>query len=91
LEAKQIREMAVAAFRACDLSGLARVDFLMEPDGKQHIYLNEVNTMPGFTQISMYPKLWEATGLPYTELLTKLIELALERFEEKKRTKYSRE
>jgi len=91
LEAKQIREMAVAAFRACDLSGLARVDFLMEPDGKQRIYLNEVNTMPGFTQISMYPKLWEATGLPYTELLTKLIELALERFEEKKRTKYSRE
>ena len=62
-ETKQIREMAVAAFRACDLSGLARVDFLMEPDGKRRIYLNEVNTMPGFTQISMYPKLWEATGL----------------------------
>ena len=61
-ETKQIREMAVAAFRACDLAGLARVDFLMEPDGKQRIFLNEVNTMPGFTQISMYPKLWEATG-----------------------------
>ena len=60
--AKQIREMAVAAFRACDLSGLARVDFLMEPDGKRRIFLNEVNTMPGFTQISMYPKLWEARG-----------------------------
>src|SRR3984885_15439978 len=57
-ETRQIREMAVAAFRACDLSGLARVDFLMEPDGKRRIYLNEVNTMPGFTQISMYPKLW---------------------------------
>ena len=58
--------MAVAAFRACDLSGLARVDFLMEPDGKRRIYLNEVNTLPGFTQISMYPKLWEATGIPYS-------------------------
>jgi D-alanine-D-alanine ligase len=90
-ETKQIREMAVAAFRACDLSGLARVDFLMEPNGKRRIYLNEVNTMPGFTQISMYPKLWEATGLPYTDLLTKLIELGLERHEEKTRTLYSRE
>jgi D-alanine-D-alanine ligase len=90
-ETKQIREMAVAAFRACDLSGLARVDFLMEPDGKRRIYLNEVNTMPGFTQISMYPKLWAATGLPYTELLTRLIELGLERYGEKKRTIYSRE
>jgi len=89
-ETKQIREMAVAAFRACDLSGLARVDFLMEPDGKRRIYLNEVNTMPGFTQISMYPKLWAATGLPYTELLTRLIELGLERYGEKKRTIYSR-
>jgi D-alanine-D-alanine ligase len=83
--------MAVAAFRACDLSGLARVDFLMEPDGKRRIFVNEVNTLPGFTQISMYPKLWEATGLPYTELITRLIELALERQEEKKRTTYSRE
>ena len=71
--------MAVAAFRACDLAGLARVDFLMEPDGKQRIYLNEVNTLPGFTQISMYPKLWEATGIKYSDLITRLIELALER------------
>jgi D-alanine-D-alanine ligase len=91
VETKQIREMAVAAFRACDLSGLARVDFLMEPDGKKRIYLNEVNTMPGFTQISMYPKLWEATGLPYTELLTRLIELGRERYAEKERTSYSKE
>jgi D-alanine-D-alanine ligase len=83
--------MALAAFRACDLSGLARVDFLMEPDGKRRIYLNEVNTMPGFTQISMYPKLWAASGLPYTSLITRLIELALERHEEKKQTSYSRE
>ncbi len=90
-QAKEIREMAVAAFRACDLSGLARVDFLMEPDGKRRIYLNEVNTMPGFTQISMYPKLWEASGVPYKELITRLIELALERQREKTRTTYSRE
>jgi D-alanine-D-alanine ligase len=90
-QSKQIREMAVAAFRACDLSGLARVDFLMEPDGKRRIFLNEVNTMPGFTRISMYPKLWEATGLSYRSLITRLIELALERQEEKSRTTYSRE
>jgi D-alanine-D-alanine ligase len=90
-EARRIREMAVAAFRACDLSGLARVDFLMEPDGKRRIYLNEVNTLPGFTQISMYPKLWEATGIPYTTLITQLIELALERHEDKNRNVYSRE
>jgi len=90
-ESKQIREMAVAAFRACDLSGLARVDFLMEPEGKRRIFLNEVNTMPGFTSISMYPKLWEATGISYKELITRLIELALERHAEKSRTVYSRE
>jgi D-alanine-D-alanine ligase len=90
-ETNQIREMAVQAFRVCDLSGLARVDFLMEPDGKRRIFLNEVNTMPGFTQISMYPKLWEATGLSYKDLITRLIELALERQAEKGRTIYSRE
>jgi D-alanine-D-alanine ligase len=90
-QTKQIREMAVAAFRACDLSGLARVDFLMEPDGKRRIYLNEVNTLPGFTSISMYPKLWEASGVGYKDLITRLIELALERQAEKSRTSYSRE
>src|SRR6266702_4565450 len=90
-ETKQIREMAVAAFRACDLSGLARVDFLMEPDGSRRIYLNEVNTLPGFTQISMYPKLWEASGIKYRDLITRLIELALERQQEKNRTTYTRE
>jgi D-alanine-D-alanine ligase len=90
-QSRQIREMAVAAFKACDLAGLARVDFLMEPDGRKRIYVNEVNTMPGFTRISMYPKLWEASGLPYKELITRLIELALERQAEKNRTMYSRE
>jgi D-alanine-D-alanine ligase len=91
VEADHIREMAIAAFRACDLAGLARVDFLMEPEGKRRIFLNEVNTMPGFTKISMYPKLWEATGLSYKELITRLIELALERQAEKSRTIYSRD
>ena len=90
-ESKQIREMAAAAFRACDLAGLARVDFLMEPTGKRRIYLNEVNTIPGFTRISMYPKLWEATGLGYRDLITRLIELAIERQQEKNRTTYARE
>jgi D-alanine-D-alanine ligase len=91
VQTKQLRELAVAAFRACDLAGLARVDFLMEPEGKRRIFLNEVNTMPGFTSISMFPKLWEATGLSYKELITRLIELALERQAEKNRTVYSRD
>jgi D-alanine-D-alanine ligase len=88
-EAKQIRAMAVEAFRACDLAGLARVDFLMEPEGKRRIYLNEVNTLPGFTSISMYPKLWQATGLSYTDLITRLIELAIERHLERSRTSFT--
>lgn len=90
-EAKKIREMAVDAFKVCDLAGLARVDFLMELGGRRRIYLNEVNTLPGFTQISMYPKLWEATGISYRDLITRLIELALERHAEKARTVYRRE
>jgi D-alanine-D-alanine ligase len=63
----------------------------MEAGGKERIFVNEVNTMPGFTQISMYPKLWEASGLSYKELITQLIELALERQAEKSKTTYSRE
>jgi D-alanine-D-alanine ligase len=88
-ESKQIRAMAIEAFRACDLAGLARVDFLMEPDGKRRIYVNEVNTLPGFTSISMYPKLWQATGLSYSDLISKLIELAIERHQERSRTSFS--
>ena len=90
-QTKQVREMALAAFQACDLSGLARVDFLMDPDGKRRIFLNEVNTMPGFTRISMYPMLWEASGVNYKELITRLIELALEKHMENSRTVFSRE
>jgi len=88
-ESKKIRAMAIEAFRACDLAGLARVDFLMEPDGKRRIYLNEVNTLPGFTSISMYPKLWQASGLSYADLIARLIELALERHRERGRTSFS--
>ncbi len=62
-QTKQIQQMAIAAFRACDCSGLARVDFLMDPGKSQRIYLNEINTLPGFTSISMYPKLWAASGV----------------------------
>lgn len=86
---KQIREMALRAFRACDCSGLARVDFLMEPVGAKRIYLNEINTMPGFTSISMYPKLWAVSGLPYKQLIDRLISLALERHAEKQQTAFS--
>ena len=93
-ESKRIREMAIAAFRACDCSGLARVDFLMEPESKKgkapRIFVNEVNTLPGFTQISMYPKLWEASGLGYSQLIDRLIELALERRAERDETSFSR-
>ncbi|WP_213805415.1 D-alanine--D-alanine ligase [Granulicella sp. dw_53] len=94
-ESKQIREMAIAAFRACECSGLARVDFLMEPKGKKagkkpRIYLNEINTMPGFTSISMYPKLWEATGISYKELIDRLIQLAIERHQEKQQTQFTK-
>lgn len=93
-ESKTVRELAIAAFRACDCCGLARVDFLLDPaHGKKptRIYLNEINTMPGFTSISMYPKLWKASGVPYKKLITRLIDLALERHEEKMETSFSRE
>jgi D-alanine-D-alanine ligase len=86
-QVKKIQAMAVAAFRALELSGMARVDFFVEKKGGK-IFLNEVNTIPGFTSISMYPKLWEASGIPFRELIDKLIGLALEQHAEKARTKY---
>jgi len=79
---EKIQNYALRAFRVLDLAGLARVDFLLSTDNKK-IYLNEVNTLPGFTSISMYPKLWEASRVSYSELLEKLIELALRRHEQK--------
>jgi D-alanine-D-alanine ligase len=89
-ESKTIRQLAVRAFKAVDCSGLARVDFLMDAGKSRKIYVNEINTMPGFTAISMYPKLWAATGLSYPALIERLIQLGLERHEEKKRNQYSR-
>jgi D-alanine-D-alanine ligase len=86
---KQVQEMAVRAFKAVDCSGLARVDFLLDPTSKK-IYLNEINTMPGFTSISMYPKMWAASGLEYPALIDRLIQLGRERFEEKKKNRFSK-
>ncbi len=87
---KQVQQMAVKAFLAVDCSGLARVDFLMDPRSDK-IWVNEINTMPGFTAISMYPKLWAASGISYPDLIDRLIQLGLERHEEKKRNRYSRD
>lgn len=88
-QVRQIQEMAIRAFQSCECSGLARVDFLMDPV-TGHFYLNEVNTMPGFTAISMYPKLWAATGIEYPALIDRLIQLALERHADKKRNQYTK-
>ena len=89
-QVQQVQKLAIAAFRAVDCSGLARVDFLMDPISKR-LYLNEINTMPGFTSISMYPKMWAASGLAYPDLIDRLIQLGVERHKEKKRNQYSRE
>ncbi len=84
---EKIRSYAVQAFKAIDCAGMARVDFFVEKD-TNNLYLNELNSIPGFTQISMYPKLWEASGIPYSELVVKLIDLALERKRERNRTEH---
>jgi len=81
--AERLRETAIEAYKSIDCAGLARVDFFLAPDGRY--YLNEVNTIPGFTPMSMYPKLWEHAGLSYRDLIGQLIELALERHSEKRR------
>jgi D-alanine-D-alanine ligase len=88
-ETKKVQDLAVAAFQAVDCSGLARVDFLMDSKTRK-IYLNEINTMPGFTAISMYPKLWAASGLAYADLIDRLIQLGIERHQDKKKNQYSR-
>jgi D-alanine-D-alanine ligase len=84
----RIQELAVRAFKAVDGAGLARVDFLLDKDSGE-LYLNELNTIPGFTKISMYPKLWEATGIQYSSLVDRLIDLALQRKAERDRTSHS--
>lgn len=78
----KVRELAVRAFKAIDCSGLGRVDFFVD-DQAERIFVNEINTIPGFTRISMYPKLWEASGIGYTELIDRLLQLALERHRDK--------
>ena len=80
--------MALDAFRAVDGEGLARVDFLLD-DVSGEIYLNEINTMPGFTRISMYPKLWEASGISYPELVDRLLQLGLERHADRQQNQTS--
>ncbi len=87
----KVREYAVRAFKAIDGAGMGRVDFLLEgvARSKARLFVNEINTIPGFTPISMYPKLWEASGLPYPKLVDRLIELALERHRDRARTRYS--
>jgi D-alanine-D-alanine ligase len=88
-EMKTVQKLAIAAFQAVDCTGLARVDFLMDPKSRK-MFVNEINTMPGFTAISMYPKLWGATGVSYPELIDRLIQLGIERHEDKKRNQYTR-
>jgi D-alanine-D-alanine ligase len=85
----KIREYAVRAYKAIDCAGMARADFFIEGKTNQ-IYLNELNTIPGFTSISMYPKLWQASGMPYSQLVDRLIELALERKAQRDRTEHLR-
>lgn len=80
--AEQLRDHALRAFKALDCAGMARVDFFLEA-GTDRLLLNEINTIPGFTQISQYPRMWEASGLPFNELVDRLIELALERYADK--------
>ena len=87
-QVRQFKEYAVRAFRSLECRGMARVDFFLE-NKTGRIYLNEINTIPGFTSISMYPKLWEASGLSYRDLIARLIGLALAEHREKQRTKYS--
>ena len=86
--AQQVRQMAVVAFKALDGAGMARADFLLDKETAK-LWINELNTIPGFTEISMYPKLWEASGIPYPELIDRLIELAIERFEDKNQSETS--
>jgi len=85
----EIQRLAVAAYQAVECEGMARVDFLMETATSQ-VYINEINTIPGFTSISMYPKMWEAAGVPFAELLDRLIELALERHRSRQATRFTR-
>jgi D-alanine-D-alanine ligase len=87
-KSKEIQSLALRAFQSLDCAGMARVDFFLSRSSGQ-VYVNEANTIPGFTSISMYPKLWAASGIPYPELIDRLINLALERFDDRKRNRTS--
>ncbi|HME00924.1 MAG TPA: D-alanine--D-alanine ligase [Terriglobia bacterium] len=87
-QTRRVQQLAVQSFRAVDGAGMARVDLLLDRRTAA-IFVNEINTIPGFTPISMYPKLWEASGLPYAKLIDRLVELAIERHQEKSRTRYT--
>jgi len=88
-EMTEMRRLAVECFKAVGCSGMGRVDFLRE-EATGKLFVNEINTIPGFTSISMYPKMWEYTGIPYGQLIDRLIELALERHDQKKATRFTR-
>ena len=88
-ETEEVRRLAVECYRAVECEGMARVDFLLEA-ATGRIYINEINTIPGFTSISMYPKMWEHSGPAYPRLIDRLIELALERHRRKKATRFTR-
>ncbi|MBA7576749.1 D-alanine--D-alanine ligase [Candidatus Atribacteria bacterium 1244-E10-H5-B2] len=85
---QEVQEIALLAFKAVDAAGMARVDFFVSKK-ENKIYLSEINTIPGFTSVSMYPRLWEASGIPYSDLIDQLIQLALERYQDKKQNKIS--
>jgi len=87
---EKVRKIALCAFQAIDAAGMARVDFFVTKK-ENKIYLNEINTIPGFTSVSMYPRLWEASGVSYSKLIDRLIQLALERYQDKKQNKTSYE
>jgi D-alanine-D-alanine ligase len=84
--AEKVREVALRAFASCECAGLARVDFFLRPDGE--LLVNELNTIPGFTETSVYTRLFEADGIPYRQLLDRLVDLALDRFERERRYRH---
>jgi D-alanine-D-alanine ligase len=88
--AEEVKRLATAAFKAIDCSGMGRVDFLLEKK-TDRIFINEINTIPGFTPISMYPKLWEASGISYSELIDRLIDLAMERYDDLNQSQFRRD
>jgi D-alanine-D-alanine ligase len=85
---EELRRLAVECYRAVECEGMARVDFFLEKETNQ-LYINEINTIPGFTSISMYPKMWEHSGIPFSDLLDRLIALALDRDKQKKATRFT--